>query len=72
MGFDYKWLKQIVEQTILTEGECMKLLCQLLAKENETLHNSRIAKIISILGAWEKTPPVETLKQLKELADQKS
>ena len=72
MEADYKWLRQIVEQTVLAEGKCVQLLCLLLAKENEVLHSSTIAKIVSILSTWEKTPPVETLKQLKELADQKS
>ena len=71
MELDYKWLKQVVDQTILVEGKCVQLLCVLLSKENETLHSYTIERIVSILGVWEETPPPETLKQLEEL-DQKS
>lgn len=72
MELDYKWLKQIVDQTIITEGKCVQLLCELLAKENRILHSSTIEKVVSILSIWEKTPPSEILKQLDEVSDQKT
>ena len=70
MEVNFKELKQIVDNVILTEAECMQVIQSLLAKENEVLRNAVLEKIISVLGKWSSTPPVETLKELEEFREQ--
>ena len=72
MQVDFKELKQIVDDVILTEAKCLQLIQALLAKENETLHNPVLDKIISILAKWPNTPPVEILKELEESKNQQN
>lgn len=72
MEIDFKALKQIVDDTILTEAKCMQAIQSLLTKENETLHNPVLEKIISVLGKWAVTPPVEILKELEDFQSQQN
>ena len=67
MSIDFKELKRIVDETILTEGKCVEALRSILMKENEALHSPALDKIILLLGKWPTSPPVEILKQLQEL-----
>jgi len=66
MDIDFKELKQIVDETILTEAKCMQTMHSLLTKENEVLHNPVLDKIIAVLGKWTNTPPIEIFKELEE------
>ena len=66
MEIDFKALKQVVDDTILTEAKCLQAIQSLLAKENDTLHNTVLEKIISVLGKWAETPPVDILKELED------
>ena len=70
MDIDFKELKQIVDETILTEAKCMQALHSLLAKENESFHNPVLDKVIVVLEKWVNTPPIEILKELEELKGQ--
>ena len=72
MEIDFKTLKQIVDDTILTEAKCMQVIQTLLAKENEALHNAALEKIIFMLGKWAETPPVEILKELEDFQSQQN
>jgi len=66
MRADIKTLKQTLDEVVSAETECMLIICSLLAKENEALHNSTLDKIISVFEKWANTPPVEMLKELEE------
>jgi len=71
MDINFKELKQIVDEIILTEAKCLQLIEALLTKENETLHSPVLDKIISILAKWPNTPPVEILKELEDFQNNK-
>ena len=66
MDVDFKELKRIVDETILTEAKCMQVLHSLLVKENGSLHNPVLNKVIVVLEKWSETPPVDILKELEE------
>lgn len=70
MDVDFKELKRIVDETILTEAKCMQAIHFLLAKENESLYNPVLDKVIVVLGKWANTPPIEILKELEEFKEQ--
>ena len=72
MDIDFKALKKIVDDTIMTEGKCIEMLCTLLAAENQVLKKPMLKKIICLLSKWSVTPPVEILKELEELVNQKT
>lgn len=72
MDIDFKGLKKIVDDTIMTEGKCIEILRTLLIAENQVLKNPTLDKIIYLLGKWSVTPPVEVLKELEGLVNQKS
>lgn len=67
MQVDFKELKRIVDETILTEAKCILLMHSILDKENQGLHNSTLDKIISVLSKWATTPPIEILRELDDL-----
>lgn len=71
MQVDFKELKQIVDEIILTEAKCLQLIQSLLTKENETLHSLVLDKVISILAKWPNTPPIEILKELEDFQNNK-
>jgi len=70
MQVDFEELKRIVDETVLTEAKCVQILYSLLAKENESLHNSVLDKVIVVLEKWSVTPPIEILKELEEFKEQ--
>ena len=70
MYADFGELKRIVDDIILTEAKCMQSMRSLLAKENETLHNPVLDKVIAVLGEWVHTPPIDILEELEELKAQ--
>jgi hypothetical protein len=70
MQVDFKELKRIVDETVLTEVKCVQTLHSLLAKENELLHNPVLDKVIVVLEKWSVTPPIEILKELEEFKEQ--
>ena len=71
MDINFKELKNIVDDVILTEAKCLQLIQDILTKENETLHNPVLDKIVSILTKWPSTPPVEILKELEDFQNNK-
>lgn len=72
MDINFKELKQIVDDVILTEAKCLQLIQSLLTKENETLHSPVLDKVIFILAKWPNTPPVEILKEMEEFKNQQN
>ena len=72
MQVDFQNVKQIVDDIVLTESDCIDLMCFLLARENEILQNATVDKIVSVLKKWHDTPHVEILKELSEFQDQQN
>ena len=66
MEVDFKELKKIVDDTILTEAKSMRIISSLLKRENKGLCNPILGKIIEVTDKWQDTPPVEILKELEE------
>ena len=72
MDINFKQLKEIVDNTVLCEAKCVQIMHTLLSKENATLHNTVLEEIISVLGKWSTTPPIEILKELEDFQSQQN
>jgi len=65
-------VKQIVNDVVSAETECVEMMCSLLIKENKLLQNPTVDKVIFILSKWSANPPNENLQELKEFQEQQN
>ena len=72
MQVDFKELRNIVDDVILTEAKCIEAIHSILVEENKVLHNAVLDKVICVMDKWQDTPPIKILKELEEFQGQQN